>query len=581
MASGSLGRTGSLSFLRGRRLPVPVLFTIPAIAFVIYFAVVPLVQFAWGSVWVRGAFSWQNYLDLINSDYFGTVLVRTVLTSLAVTVICVIVGYPLAYFLHRTRGRAKIILLALVVLPYLTSVLVRVFAWAALLRLHGPINQALVWLGIFDTPQQLAHSFTGTVIGLVHVLSPLAILAMWARMSRIERGHELTAGALGASPSRVFMTVFLPLSMPGVLAGGLIVYVMSLGAYVIPAALGSTNGLLFAQVVADQATVALNWSMAGAMTVAMLIAGVIPFVLFKLLQSIAGRFHSQYPARHRFGSSVFAPIVDLVPTTVWRVVSRIWAILVLVFLVAPEVVVLLFSFGPVHQLNLPPEYWTLQGYRNFLDDPRWTSAFGRSFGYGAVDALIAVVLGGLAAYGLARSKGKFFAIGLGIIVLPLGLPEIVPALSFYVFANKMGIAATAPGVILGQAVTAIGLMTLIASTVIRNVDVNIEYASQMSGASKIRTVLRIVVPLAAPGFIVGGLYAFLNALDNLVMPLFIAGLHVTVPVRMFFSMQDELNSVIAVVAALLIGMLLLATAIAVAIMSRARVQINVADVAGR
>jgi putative spermidine/putrescine transport system permease protein len=554
---------------------------LPALAFTALFAIYPLVQFAIDSVWVRGVFTWTNYVQLFTSSYFGDVLARTVLTSLGVMVVCILIGYPLAYFLNRAPGRAKVILIALVVLPYLTSVLVRVFAWSALLGLKGPINNFLVAVGIFAEPQQLGHSFTGTLIGLVHVLTPIAVLSMWATMSRIQRGHEVTAGALGASPTRVFMTVFLPLSMPGVATGALLVYVLSLGAYIIPVALGATNGLLFAQVVADQATVALNWPLAGAMTVAMLVFGLIPLVIVRVVQALAGLRRNPYPVRNRIASRFVYPVLDVVSTAVWVGIARTVAILVLAFLVLPEIVVIIFSFGPVHDLSLPPAHLTLDGYQQFFADPRWIDAMGRSFAFAGVDAVIALALGGLAAYGLARSRPRIFAIGLGILLFPLALPEIVPALSFYVFANGVHLAGTPVGVIVGQGVTALGLAALITSTVVRNIDVNLEYASQMSGASRLQTILRIVAPLALPGLIVGGLYGFLNAFDNLVLPLFVAGFNQTIPVRMFFSMQDQLNSIIAVVATLLIGLLLAATAIAVIIMSKASTRIDVADVAKR
>jgi len=552
---------------------------LPALLFLAIFAIYPLVTFAIGSVWVRGAFTWVNYTQLFTSTYFGGVLLRTILTALTVMAVCVAIGYPLAYFLNRVPGRAKVILIALVVLPYLTSVLVRVFAWSALLGLRGPINTVLVALGIFDQPQQLGHSFAGALIGLVHVLTPIAVLTMWATMSRIERGHEVTAGALGASPVRVFATIFLPLSMPGVIAAALLVYVLAIGAYVIPVALGATNGLLFAQVVADQATVTLNWGLAGSMTVAMLIVSLLPLLLVRLVQAIAGRRRNPYPLRNRLATRSVYPAFELVPTPVWTWLFRVVAVLVLAFLVIPEIVVIIFSFGPFNSLSIPPDYWSVEGYQRFFADDRWTEPMGRSFAFAAADGVIALVLGGLAAYGLARSSGRVFAIGLAILAFPLALPEVVPALSFYVFANTFHLAGTSVAVIIGQAVTAIGLAAVISSTVIRNIPVNLEYASQMSGASKTKTLLRIVAPLALPGLIVAGLYAFLNAFDNLVLPLFVSGVNSTVPVKMFFSMQDQLNSVIAVVATLLIGLLLAATAIAVLLMSRATARIDVADVA--
>lgn len=521
-------------------LSAPAALAVPAVLFIAIFAVYPLAAFAAQSVWVKGALSSSNYLYLFNTNYFGEVLLRTVLTSLVVMTVCLVIGYPLAYFINRASGRAKIILISLVLLPYLTSVLVRVFAWAAMFNLRGPINSLLVALGVYDEPNPLlGFSTAGMLTGLVHVLTPVAVLSMWATMSRIERSHETTAGALGASPVRTFMTVFLPLSMPGVTAGGLLVYVMCLGAYIIPVALGPTNGLLFAQVVADSATIALNWPLAGAMTVIMLVVGTIPLIIVVIVQALMGLRRSAYPLRNRVASRLLYPFLDVFPTVIWVGITRTVALLVLAFLVLPEVVVIIFSFGPIASLTIPPEYVTLDGYAAFFNDPAWTRPLGRSFVYAGVDALIALVLGGLAAYGLARSSNKIFMLGLGILLFPLILPEIVPALSFYVFASSFGLTGTSLGIILGQAVTAIGLCAIISATVIRDVDVNLEHASRMSGASKFQTLKRVVAPLALPGLFVGGLYGFLNAFDNLVLPLFVAEGNQTIPVRMFVSMADS------------------------------------------
>lgn len=563
-------------------LSAPAALAIPAVLFIAIFAVYPLVAFAVRSVWVKGAFTWSNYLQLFNSNYFGEVLLRTVLTSLIVMAICLVIGYPLAYFINRVSGRAKIILISLVLLPYLTSVLVRVFSWAAMFNMRGPINSMLVALGIYDEPNPLlGFSTAGMLTGLVHVLTPIAVLSMWATMSRIQRGHEITAGALGASPARTFMTVFLPLSRPGVIAGGLVVYVMCLGAYIIPVALGPSNGLLFAQVVADSATIALNWPLAGAMTVIMLFAGIVPFIIVLIIRALMGLRRSVYPLRNRVASRLLFPFLDIFPAAIWVGFTRTVALLVLAFLLLPEIVVVIFSFGPITALTIPPAYVTLDGYATFFADPAWTEPLGRSFVYAGVDALIALVLGGLAAYGLARSSNKIFVVGLGILLFPLILPEIVPALSFYVFASSFGLTGTSLGIILGQAVTAIGLCALISATVIRDIDINLEHASRMSGASKLQTLKLVVAPLALPGLFVGGLYGFLNAFDNLVLPLFIAEGNQTIPVRMFASMADSLNSVIAVVATLLILILLVITGVAVAIMSRSVTRLDLAKVASR
>lgn len=536
-----------------REAAFPLALTVPAILFVALFGLWPLGSFLLGSIQpAEGGLTVGHYRQLLSDDVFLQVALRTTVTAAAATAIAVVLAYPLAYVLTKVAGAAKMVLVALVALPYLTSVLVRVYAWAALLALDGPVNRLLVAAGVLQAPLLLGHSLFGTLLGMVHVLCPIAVLTLWSQMERIDPAQKAVAASLGASGTRAFLTVFLPQCRPGLEAAGTIVYVLALGAYVIPAALGGTKGLMFAQLVVDQATQLLEWEVAGAMGALMLAVAGVPVVLLRLAGRLRGRRDAAVTSAQHLAARYLHPALDRIPPGVGRAGAACCAGAVLAFLVLPELVVVAFSFGPVQQVVLPPASLSLDGYRAVLSDPGWLDPAGRSLAYAAADAVVAVVLGTAAAYGFARGPSGWARAGAAVLLAPLVLPEILVAISFFVFATKAHLAGTSLGIILGQAVGTVGLVVVVVSAVVKGVSVDLEHAAQACGASRLRALRDVVLPLTAPGIVVAFLYAALHALDNLVTPLFIAGTRSTVTVRMFLSMQEQLTSAPAVIASILI-----------------------------
>lgn len=553
----------------------PLLLALPAVLLVVVFGVYPLVTFLVGSVRSRQGFTVDRFVELLTTDYFIQILGRTLLTALAVTVITLVLAYPTAYALRKANGTVKILLIALTLLPYLTSVLVRVYAWSALLATNGPVNSVLVSLGVFAEPKLLGHSIVGTALGMIHIQLPIAVLTLWSRLEKVDPLQQEVAMALGASRVQSFLTVFLPQSVSGVVGAGILVYVLSLGAYVIPAALGGTNGLLFAQVVADQATQLLNWELAGAMGVLMLLTAAIPAALAWLVR-LGGSRRTRRPVisqLQRLSSNTVMPVLDLIPTRAYTIVWRAVAVLVFAFLLLPELVILIFSLGPESSVTLPPESYSLAGFRSVLTDADWTGPLTRSLQYAAVDAVIVTVVGVLAAYAFARGNARFARLGMTLLLIPIVLPEIVLAIAYYVFSNEVGIAGTGHGIVLGQAMAAVGLVVVILTNVVREVDESLEWAAQMCGASRWRAIREIVLPLIAPGLLVGLVYGFLHAFDNLVLPLFIAGTRSTITVRMFQSIQESVSSAPAVIAALLIVALMVIIALAVFVQRRGKLSL--------
>ena len=213
--------------------------------------------------------SLENYRRLGGDIYVDAFLV-TLEISAAVTAICVALGYPLAYWLARQRQRVANLLLICVLLPFWTAVLVRTYAWLVLLQRRGLVNSTLISLGIIDQPLQLAFNLQASIIGMVHVMLPFLVLPLYASMKAIDGDLVRAAIGLGSTPTGAFWRVFVPMSLPGLFAGIVLVFVLSLGFYVPPALLGGGRVQMIAQRIESTITIFSNWGAASALGVVLL-----------------------------------------------------------------------------------------------------------------------------------------------------------------------------------------------------------------------------------------------------------------------------------------------------------------------
>lgn len=213
--------------------------------------------------------SLENYRRLGGDIYVDAFLV-TFQISATVTATCVALGYPLAYWLARQRPRVANLLLICVLLPFWTAVLVRTYAWLVLLQRRGLVNSTLQSLGIIDQPLQLAFNLQASIIGMVHVMLPFLVLPLYASMKAIDGDLVRAAIGLGSTPTGAFWRVFVSMSLPGLFAGVVLVFVLSLGFYVTPALLGGGRIQMIAQRIESTITIFSNWGAASALGVVLL-----------------------------------------------------------------------------------------------------------------------------------------------------------------------------------------------------------------------------------------------------------------------------------------------------------------------
>jgi len=203
-------------------------------------------------------FTLENYLAIARSSLYLQVTLHTLRMAGLVTFACLVLGYPIAYFMARSKSRLAALCAALVVAPLFVSVVIRGFGWMVLLAREGVVNQALVAVGVFAERQQFLYTDPAVLIGLVHILSPFMILPIASVLRGVEPALEEAALNLGATRWGVFRFVVLPLSVPGIMAGGILVYSHAIAAFVLPAMLGSIQTKLMATMLYQQVLVAGN-----------------------------------------------------------------------------------------------------------------------------------------------------------------------------------------------------------------------------------------------------------------------------------------------------------------------------------
>lgn len=256
------------------------LLSLPGLILVGLVLLVPLGWLFWLSGFdAAGDLTFANYARLLRPAYVRG-FVTTFEIAGIVTAACIILGYPVAYLLVQVPPRVAQVLLLFIILPFWTSVLVRTYAWLVLLQREGVINSWLLGAGLISQPLELVHNMLGTVIGMVHVMLPFLILPLYASMKTIDPALLLAAANCGASPTRAFRQVFLPLSMPGLAAGVGLTFVLCLGFYLTPALLGGGKVAMWSMQIADNIALYGNWGAASALGVVLLVVTAI--VLFGL-----------------------------------------------------------------------------------------------------------------------------------------------------------------------------------------------------------------------------------------------------------------------------------------------------------
>ncbi|PBB52152.1 MULTISPECIES: ABC transporter permease subunit [Mesorhizobium] len=552
---------------------MPILLTVPAIAVLLAVFGMPIILLFLTSLDAPG-FSLANYHAFFGQPANVRVLYQTIEISAVATGICLLIGYPTAYLIVAAPKRVRMALIVLVIVPYLTSGLVRTYAWIVILGDRGLINNLLLDLGLISSPLLLIYNRKAVYIGMVHIMLPMMILPLVSVMMSIDKSLMAAAPSMGARPFTAFWRVFFPLSMPGVRSGSLLVFVICLGFYITPAALGGLGDAMLSTFIASQ--VQTFFDMGRVAAAAFILLAIAFGVLSIIGLDLSGtQSRTAQPARRSWPSRLlsFGPLkrylgelLTLRRAKRWtaqlyrggghvrwsEIIGTVFLVLVMFYLLFPELLVLIMSFSPGKLLQFPPSGLSLQWYRAFFSDPFWYNAASTTLQIGIVVAAVSTVVGTLAAYGLNRTLPWLRSSLTMAILTPITFPAIVVAIATYLGLVKFGLLGSMSGIVLAHSIVAIGYVVVIVSATLANFDPRLEQAAMSMRAGPIRTFMRVTLPLIRPGIIGGAVFAFLASFDEVVITSLIAGLSIrTLPLKMYEDIRHQIDPTIAAVASLL------------------------------
>ncbi len=238
-----------------------------------------------------------NFIKFLTDSFYLNILKTTVIISLKTTFISLLFGYPVAYFLARTKSKLKNTIMIIILFPFLVSAVVRSYGWMVILGNKGLLNQFLLALGVIEAPLKIMYTSNAVIIGLVHLLLPYMILSITGVIQGIDKNLEYAAASLGCHPMKTFSKVLLPLSAPGIISGCTLVFTLSMTAYVTPRLLGGTNFRMMSTMVFQEVNVNFNWGLASAISYILMAAILLSLVLFniatvRMQRSMGGTAHA-------------------------------------------------------------------------------------------------------------------------------------------------------------------------------------------------------------------------------------------------------------------------------------------------
>jgi putative spermidine/putrescine transport system permease protein len=394
---------------------------------------------------------------------------------------------------------------------------------------------------------QLLFSRTTVVFTMTHTLLPLAVVTMLPVMNQIDRRLPMAAATLGASGAQAFWQIFYQLSMRGVAAAGLLVFVASLGFFITPALLGGPRETMIGQLIILQINELQNWQLGSALAAILLVSAIAMCMVYDRIFGLSsvseGSERQTSPdglvrlsglAAARFAGLVFGAIEAFWKRNIrglrGSAILSIYAWVVIAVLLVPIIAFVPMAFTRSTFLSFPPQGFSLQWFEQFMASPLWLGAMIRSFGIGLATAAITVVIASLAALGLARSRSRLAGAVFLLFLTPMVVPSIVIAIAlFYLFA-QISLVATNLGIIIGHTVIATPVVFVILLATFKGHDWRLDAAASTLGANRAQTFWRVTLPLVKGGFAVGFVTGFLQSFEELTVALFVGGgLKTTVP----------------------------------------------------
>jgi putative spermidine/putrescine transport system permease protein len=423
------------------------------------------------------------------------------------------------------------------------------------------INDLLTGMGF--APAELLFQRSTVVFSMVHTMLPLAVVVMLPIMNQIERKLTQAADTLGASAAQQFWRIYLPLSMPGVAAAGLLVFISALGFFITPTLLGGARDTMLSQLIIVQINQLQNWQMGAAIAVMLVLAALVTCFIYdrtfglSTLSGASSDRRQSHGVMRRIGLGIGCVMGDLCDAlgrgyarvfgannAGWMLSAYGW--LIIAVLIVPILAFIPMAFTGSNFLTFPPESFSFKWFGQYVQSPLWIGATVRSFGIGVATALITLLLATMAAFGLARSRSRLGGLAFLLFMTPMIVPPIVISVSlFYLFAH-LSLVATNLGIIIGHSVIALPMAFVVLLATFKHYDWRLDQAAATLGAAPWRVFIKITLPLIKGGMFAGLVTAFLQSFEELTVAMFIGGgLKTTLPKQMWDDILLQVTPTLA------------------------------------
>ncbi len=537
----------------------------------------------------RSVFSLDNFARMFE-PYYLKVLWRTFRIAIYATVLSLVMGYPVAMAMAKGSPKVKNLLLALILTPLLTNVVARTLGLMIIFGNHGPVNSILEWLGFARV--KFIPSELGIVLGLAQVFMPYMILSVKSVLENVNMNLEEAARDLGCSRVSAFFQVTFPLSMPGVVAGSLFVFLLSFSSFVTPQLLGGSTVMTMTMLIYQQAMSLLDWPFAAAAAFILLTFSVILITVYNRMTSRIEKMNDR--------SGVYRDINYNAPRyRITRAVSNAWygvwaavaralgagkkrarakeyerlsiragrtagsvgrgllialVVLVVVFIVLPLPVVIISAFsGDKMFVQFPPSSYSLQWFKNIFIKKEYIRSFLISLRVALISTGISLIIGTMAALALTRFKFRSVEHVKTYFLSPITLPAVIVGISMLRFSVAMDMVGSMRVLYLVHImITSAYVIRMVLSSLV-GFDMSIEEAARDLGAGPVYTFRKVTFPIIKPGIVVAGLFSFITSMDETTVSRFIVrGANQTLPVRIFAQLEYGIDLTITAISCLLI-----------------------------
>lgn len=505
---------------------------------------------------VKMVFTLDNYTRLLDPLYFE-VLLHSLNMALIATLACLVLGYPFAWFLAKLPHKVRPLLLFLLIVPFWTNSLIRIYGLKIFLSTKGYLNEFLLWLGVIDTPIRIMFTPSAVIIGLVYILLPFMVMPLYSSIEKLDKPLLEAARDLGASKLQTFIRIIIPLTMPGIIAGCLLVMLPAMGLFYVADLMGGAKNLLIGNVIKVQFLNIRDWPFGAATSITLtIVMGLMLLVYWRasrLLNKKGGTRMIGRLLRGGFMTAIYA------------------------YLYIPIIILIVNSFNS-SRFGINWQGFTTKWYSLLMNNDSLLQAAQHSLTMAVFSATFATLIGSLTAVALYRYRfrGKPFVSGMLFVVMMS--PDIVMAISLLVLFMLLGIQLGFWSLLFSHITFCLPFVVVTVYSRLKGFDVRMLEAAKDLGASEFTILRKIILPLAMPAVAAGWVLSFTLSMDDVVVSSFVTGpSYEILPLKIYSMVKVGVSPEVNALATILL-VLSLVMVIASQLIARDKTKGNTGDV---